>query len=547
WANEKVGASQKTQTTDEFQELQHKTEARHIGVDKLIFAISSYLKAMSKKVASIEEKTKALPIESLGIAMRVYGEELGSDSSYGGALVKLGIANEKIASCQLEHVSKVREDFLESLDASIEDLKQYQNMKKKLESRRLNYDAKLNKMQKSKKEKPELEEEMRAAKEKYEDTKEELHKKMATINDSEDQYIQELTAFLDSQIEYFKSSYDILSDLRKDWVQKSASTKTTRRVVRTPQKKNKDSNKSQSDEPDDQNSDNESSHSQSSYKRPRESRSTTKRATTYSSNNSKNDSSNLSVPNASTRNKSSGSSAKSFDSEGRQSPARRTSGSLTQKKQVKAIYSYEGDGDDELAMEEGDIITVLEEHEGWWVGEIIDDDGTRRSGMFPANYTEEIPAKSSRRVSNSVKKSSHEDYSNEEQIYEEPKPPQKKTPLRNNYYSVPPRKTSSRSSTRSSTSSGIPPVPSRTSKPPPARSSVSRQKTPDYSSVAANIPRTSTPPNTSTSRNSYIPQEFIGKNKASTDVEACAECGCDDFSPNVFKKDNYCNNCFHKH
>ncbi|CAG8643534.1 28289_t:CDS:2 [Dentiscutata erythropus] len=497
WANEKVGASQKTQTTDEFQELQHKTDARHIGVDKLIFAVSSYLKAMSKKVASIEEKTKALPTESLGIAMRVYGEDLGSDSPYGEALVKLGIANEKIASCQLEHVSKVREDFLESLDASIEDLKQYQNMKRKLESRRLNYDAKLSKMQKSKKEKPELEEEMRAAKEKYEDTKEELNKKMVTINESEDQYIQELTAFLDSQIEYFKNSCDILSTLRKDWVQKGVSTTATRRT-RTSQK-NKKSNNSQSDEPDDQNSDNESSHSQSS-------------------------------------------------------------GSFTQKKQVKALYSYEGDGEDELAMEEGDIITVLEEHEGWWVGEIIDDDGTRRSGMFPANYTEEIPAKPSRRVSSSVKKSSHEDYQNDEQIYEEPsqledleddesseEPLQKKTPSRNNYYSVPPRKTSSRSSTRSSTSSGIPPIPSRNSKPPPSRSSVSRQKTTDYSSAAASISRTSTPPNTSTSRNSYIPQEFFGKNRASaSEVEPCAECGCDDFQPNVFKKNN-CNNCFHKH
>ncbi|CAG8728382.1 9486_t:CDS:2, partial [Racocetra persica] len=423
WANEKVGASQKTQTTDEFQELQHRTEARHSGVDKLIFVTSSYLKAMSKKVASIDEKTKALPIESLGIAMRVYGEELGSDSSYGAALVKLGTANEKVASCQLEHASKVREEFLESLDASIEELKQYQQMNRKLESRRLNYDAKLNKMQKSKKEKPELEEEMRAAKEKYENTKEELHKKMITINESEDQYIQELTVLLDSQLEYFKSSYEILSNLKKDWVQSSSTTSTRR--SRTSKNK-KDSNNSQSDEPDDQNSDNESSHSPSSYNRSREPRSTARKATNYTSKNSKKDSNNLSVPNASTRNKSSGSSVKSLDSEGKQSPARRTSGSFTPKKQVKAVYSYEGDGEDELAMEEGDIITVLEEHEGWWIGEIIDDDGTRRRGMFPANYTEELPTKSSRRIYDEPNQL-EDNESNEE-------PPQKKTSSRNNYY-----------------------------------------------------------------------------------------------------------------
>ena len=40
-------------------------------------------------------------------------------------------------------------------------------------------------MQKSKKEKPELEEEMRAAKEKYEVTMEDINNKMVALNDSE--------------------------------------------------------------------------------------------------------------------------------------------------------------------------------------------------------------------------------------------------------------------------------------------------------------------------------------------------------------------------
>lgn len=54
-----------------------------------------------------------------------------------------------------------------------------------MESRRLDYDAKLNKVQKSKKEKPELEEEMRAAKEKYEVIMEDINNKMLTLNESE--------------------------------------------------------------------------------------------------------------------------------------------------------------------------------------------------------------------------------------------------------------------------------------------------------------------------------------------------------------------------
>jgi hypothetical protein len=54
-----------------------------------------------------------------------------------------------------------------------------------LESRRLDYDAKLSRVQKSKKEKPELEEELRAAQYKYEETVHELEAKMSYLLDFE--------------------------------------------------------------------------------------------------------------------------------------------------------------------------------------------------------------------------------------------------------------------------------------------------------------------------------------------------------------------------
>src|SRR6266542_6462237 len=124
---------------------------------------------------------------------------------------------------------------------------------------------------------------------------------------------------------------------------------------------------------------------------------------------------------------------------------------IPQKKQVKAIFSYEGEGEDELAMEEGDIITVLEEAEGWWIGEVIDADGTKRSGMFPANYTEEIPVESPpkmppRRSTNLSRQSSveqeeeqvsyEEQYEDDDDFDEEPPSQSKSSPSisRNNSY-----------------------------------------------------------------------------------------------------------------
>jgi hypothetical protein len=56
------------------------------------------------------------------------------------------------------------------------------NIETKLENRRLDYDAKNNKIQKSKKENVSLEEETRAAKQKYEESLDAITLKMSDLN-----------------------------------------------------------------------------------------------------------------------------------------------------------------------------------------------------------------------------------------------------------------------------------------------------------------------------------------------------------------------------
>ncbi|CAJ0879947.1 10492_t:CDS:2 [Entrophospora sp. SA101] len=546
WANEKVGTSSKTQTTDEFQELRQRTDARHIAFDKLHVVTNVYLRSISKKIESYDGKTKNLPIETLGTTMRVYGEEIGSEADYGVALVNFGTANEKIANTQVEYISRIREEFLLGLEDYIKDLKHYQVLKKKLESRRLDYDSKLNRVQKSKKEKPELEEEMRAAKEKYEDTMDDITNKMLKLDESEDQYLRELTAFLDAELDYHKTCYDILNDVKKDWVESPP-----KRNVRQKSKRRKatsDSNNSNSDGGEEKNrhsDDDASIRSYSSYSRSKGKKTTSRRTSTIQKN-SKSD--NLSVPNKLTRSKSASSessSVKSYDAinksqskkSGKSTTTTTTSSSPTstsKKKQVKALYSYEGTGDDELTIEDGDIVTVLEEHEGWWIGEITDPDGSVRTGMFPANYTEEIKSEAPSRNNSNNSNNSYSSHRSSQ------KPTHSNTRESNGDES-PPRSLSPPVST--------PPIPSRSTKPSPSRNSIisgsqqlTRQKTNEYSSIAPKI----TSPTPSISRASYITQEHTKKTNSSQDCGPCQECGCDDFSPNVFKKDN-CNNCFHKH
>lgn len=52
-------------------------------------------------------------------------------------------------------------------------------------------------------------------------------------------------------------------------------------------------------------------------------------------------------------------------------------------------FSYQAENDDELRLNEGEIITVLDqeiEDSGWWRGEV-----EGRVGVFPDNFVELIP------------------------------------------------------------------------------------------------------------------------------------------------------------
>ena len=94
---------------------------------------------------------------------------------------------------------------------------QAQTARKKLETRRLAYDAAFSKMQKAKKEDFRAEEELRSQKVKYEETSEEVYRRMEDIKESESESIADLTDFLDAELEYYDRCREILLQLKQEW------------------------------------------------------------------------------------------------------------------------------------------------------------------------------------------------------------------------------------------------------------------------------------------------------------------------------------------
>ncbi len=109
-----------------------------------------------------------------------------------------------------------------------------QSARKKLENRRLAYDASLAKMQKAKNEDFRMEEELRAQKAKYEEMSEDVFRRMqdvsvvrcslrvsdahrSQIKEAEADSVADLGAFVDAELTYYDRCREVLLQLQRDW------------------------------------------------------------------------------------------------------------------------------------------------------------------------------------------------------------------------------------------------------------------------------------------------------------------------------------------
>lgn len=126
---------------------------------RLCLASEAYHHVLSKKKDSeaLEDAEKLLPIDTLGIVMITHGEEIGDTTAFGAfysalwgraghlklmdvyagmSLVQMGRAHCKIATLQESYSVTFRDTFLSSMDKFKDDIKEYDQQRKKLESRR---------------------------------------------------------------------------------------------------------------------------------------------------------------------------------------------------------------------------------------------------------------------------------------------------------------------------------------------------------------------------------------------------------------------------
>jgi hypothetical protein len=97
-----------------------------VGLDRLQRSMNTYVKSISRRGETFEDKEKGLPVAYLGRTMVTHGDDFEPDSEFGGCLIAMGQANERIAMLQEQYVSQASEHWLEGLERSLAMMKEYQ-------------------------------------------------------------------------------------------------------------------------------------------------------------------------------------------------------------------------------------------------------------------------------------------------------------------------------------------------------------------------------------------------------------------------------------
>lgn len=186
------------------------------GVTQMHSSMNAYVKSLNKRSEG-DGREKHTAIGYLGHTMSRHGEQFEDGNQFGECLMTIGQANERIARFQDSYASNATGNWLETLERSLAQMKEYQNARKKLETRRLGYDTSLGKMQKAKSGDYRAEEELRSQKIKYEESAEDVQRRMQDIIEAEQENTQQLYAFLEAEMTYHDRCREVLMQAWKNW------------------------------------------------------------------------------------------------------------------------------------------------------------------------------------------------------------------------------------------------------------------------------------------------------------------------------------------
>ncbi|XP_064619807.1 endophilin-A-like isoform X2 [Lineus longissimus] len=235
YVSEKIGGAKGTELDDEFVEMERKFDVTAKFVEDVQGKTHEYLQPnpatrtkmmLVSKLKGQSNKTALYPQPegTLGECMSKHGTDLGDDSYLGMALMEAGDTYKQIAEYKYSLEDSVKQNFLEPLhQLQSKDFREVQHHRKKLNSRRLDFDCKKRKQTKAIKKgngSAVSEEEIRLAEEKFEESRKLAWIAMKNVLENDVEQITQLSELVDALVDYHTNCAEALRRLQESLKEK---------------------------------------------------------------------------------------------------------------------------------------------------------------------------------------------------------------------------------------------------------------------------------------------------------------------------------------
>ncbi|XP_055933982.1 endophilin-A-like isoform X2 [Argiope bruennichi] len=225
YMSEKIGGAEGTKFTEEYTEMERKTDLTNELVEDLLNKTKEYLQPNPASRAKLMVSSKlrggakahayTQPEGTLGESMVKYGKDLGEESPFGLSLIECGEALKQMAEVKYALEDNVKQNFLEPLHhLQTKDIKDVMHHRKKLQGRRLDYDCK--KRRQAKTHTPNAagahlsEEEIKLAEDKFEESFNLASMGMFNLLENDVEQISQLASLAESLYDYHNQCAAIL-------------------------------------------------------------------------------------------------------------------------------------------------------------------------------------------------------------------------------------------------------------------------------------------------------------------------------------------------
>ncbi|XP_044728113.1 endophilin-A isoform X1 [Chrysoperla carnea] len=221
YMTEKMGGAEGTKINLDFMDMERKTDVTCELVEELQTKTKEFLqpnptarakmaavKGISKLSGQAKQNTYPQPEGLLGDCMLTYGRKMGDESAFGQALVEMGESLKQMADVKYSLDDSIKQNFLEPLhQLQTKDLKEVMHHRKKLQSRRLDFDCKRRRQAKGS---HISDDEIKTAEDKFAESLHLAQMGMFNLLENEVEQVAQLATFADALLEYHQQSTDIL-------------------------------------------------------------------------------------------------------------------------------------------------------------------------------------------------------------------------------------------------------------------------------------------------------------------------------------------------